>query len=169
MTTSKYLLNVEHTITHLSLENALENPPARIAELGWAAGFVDGEGCISAVRQKYNNPKYKGIRLRLHVGQNDLASLQRLQEILGVKSYINPVKWNATQTRPIYQLNVDGRHALEALYMLEPFLFRKKHQARACFELWENGRMAERPGRKGVAPEVWEIREYYLKRLQRMK
>lgn len=169
MTTSKYLINVERTITHLSLENALENTPERIAELGWAAGFVDGEGCITAVRQKYKNPKHRGIRLRMHIGQNDLASLQHLQRILDVKSYINQVKWNSTQTRPVYALSIDGRHALEALYILEPFLYRKKHQARACFELWEHGKMDERPGRRGVSPKVWAIREYYLKRLQRMK
>lgn len=169
MTQSKHLKNIDRTAHRLTLEHALINSPERIAELGWAAGFVDGEGCISAVRQKYKNPKYRAIRLRMQVGQNDLASLQRLKNILGVKCHINQVKWNATQTRPIYTLNVDGRHALEALYMLEPFLYRKKHQARTCFELWEHGRMDERPGRRGVSEEVWEIREYYLKRLQRMK
>lgn len=169
MTQSNILRNIDCIPHRWSLEHALETPPARIAELGWAAGFVDGEGCITAVRQKYKNPNHRGIRLRMHVGQNDLASLQRLQRILGVKSHINQVKWNASQTRPIYSLNLDGRHALEALYMLEPFLYRKQHQARTCFELWEHGKMAERPGRRGVSQEVWEIREYYLKRLQRMK
>lgn len=169
MTQSKYLKNMDRSPALVPIEAALEHSPARIAELGWAAGFVDGEGCITAVRQKYKDPKHRGIRLRMHVGQNDLASLQHLQKILGVKSYINEVKWNPTQTKPVYSLNIDGRHALEALYKLEPFLYRKKHQARVCFQLWEHGRMDDRPGRRGVSPEVWAIREYYLKRLQRMK
>jgi hypothetical protein len=40
-------------------------------------------------------------------------------------------------------------------------------QARACFDLWCEGKMGVRTGK--VPQEIWDIREYYLKRLQRMK
>lgn len=142
---------------------------AKLVELAWAAGFIDGEGCISVVRQTYQKKTRRNyyIRIRLQVVQNDLACLQRLQKVLGVRSSINQMGWKPSQTRPIYSLLIDGRHAIGALEIIEPFLVRKKHQARACFDLWREGKMGVRT--PNVSQELWEIREYYLKRLQRMK
>lgn len=142
---------------------------ATVAELAWAAGFIDGEGCISVVRQTYQKKTRRDyyIRLRLQVVQNDLASLQHLQMVLGVKSSINSIGWRPSQTRPIYTYLVDGRHVISALEKLEPFLYRKRHQALACFDLWREGKMGVRTSR--ISQEIWNIREYYLKRLQRMK
>lgn len=143
----------------------------RVAELSWAAGFIDGEGCIGAVRQRYKCKTKRSyyIRLRLGVSQNDLATLQRLQKILGVPSVIAQLKWFPSQTRPIYVYQVDGRHVIRALEQIEPFLVRKRHQARTCFEFWQEGKMGIRTGPKGISDEIWNIREYYLKRLTRMK
>ncbi len=170
MTPSNTKKSHSSTLPRQSIQDALEECPARIADLAWSAGFVDGEGCISAVRQTYKDPSRRAcFRFRLQVAQNDLASLQRLQKILGVRSNIAQVKWNTAQNRPIYSLIVDGRHVIGALLMLEPFLFRKKFQARACFDLWEKGWMGVHPGPKGIPEHIWEVRESYFKRLQRMK
>ena len=151
------------------LDGKKEMPAGNLAELAWAAGFIDGEGCISVVKQIYQKKTRRNyyIRLRLQAVQNDLASLQHLQRILGVRGAINQIKWYPSQTRPIYTFLVDGRHAIEALEKIEPFLIRKRHQARACFDLWREGKMGVRTGQ--VPQEIWDIREYYLKRLQRMK
>lgn len=142
---------------------------ANLFDLAWAAGFIDGEGCISAVKQTYQKKTRRDyyIRLRLQVVQNDLASLEHLKKVLGVQSSINKLGWKPSQTRPIYTLLIDGGHAIGALEKIEPFLVRKKHQARACFDLWREGKMGVRTA--SVSQEIWEIREYYLKRLQRMK
>lgn len=158
------------TLPRQTLAQALGTTAARVAELAWAAGFVDGEGCISTVRQTYRNKGRRDcFRLRLQIAQNDLASLHHLQKILGVRSNIAQVKWNTAQNRPIYSLIIDGRHVIGALLQIEPFLVRKRHQARACFDLWEQGWMGVHPGPNGIPDDIWALREHYFKRLQRMK
>lgn len=152
-----------------ALQDALSDPPDRLADLAWAAGFVDGEGCISIVKQTFQGKRRPIYRVRLQVAQSDLGVLQKLQKILGVQSSIAEIQWRADQNDWAYSLNIDGRHAMGALLLLEPFLRRKKHQARACFDFWEECQMGVHPGPNGMPEEIWKTREEYFKRLKRMK
>jgi len=152
------------------LATALAAPVALIADLGWAAGFIDGEGCISAVWQRYKDPTRRTcIRIKLQVAQNDYSSLRRLQNILGVQSEIVQLKRTQAQNRPVYSLNFDTRHAIGALLKVAPFLHRKKMEAETCFQLWVEGMMGVRFGPKPIPEEIWAIREKYLLKLQRLK
>lgn len=153
-----------------AMDEALSDPPDRLADLAWAAGFVDGEGCISIVKQTFKDPKRRPIyRVRVQVAQSDLGVLKKLQKILGVQSSIAEIKWRSDQNEWAYSLIIDGRHAMGALLLLEPFLRRKKHQARACFDFWEQCQMGVHPGPRGMPEDVWKTREEYFKRLKRMK
>ena len=140
------------------------------ANLAWAAGFVDGEGCVSIVKQTFKDPKRRPIyRVRLQVAQSDLGVLKKLQNILGVQSSIAEIKWRSDQNEWAYSLIIDGGHAMGALLLLEPFLRRKKHQACACFDFWEQCEMGVHPGPRGMPEDVWKTREECFKRLKRMK
>ena len=87
---------------------------------------------------------------------------------VGVQSRISEIQRRADQN-DWASLNIDARHAMGALLLLEPFLRRKKYQGRACFEFWEEGQMGVHPGPNGMPEEIWKTREDYFKRLKWMK
>ena len=56
---------------------------SRDTELAWAAGFFDGEGCISASKQRVRKDGTLQLSLQMSVTQTDLRPLLRFQAALG--------------------------------------------------------------------------------------
>lgn len=98
---------------------------SRIADLAWAAGFVDGEGCLQIARQRYRGRPNPSFRPLLAVTQNHRPTLQRLQQVLGGGGHICPMQQRPQNRRPIWLLQYFGRHAINALRLLRPYLVRK--------------------------------------------
>lgn len=139
-------------------------------KLAWAAGFVDGEGCVSVVWQRFNTSNRRAtMRIRLDVVQNDLQVLQHLQLILDEKSHINKLKRRVAHNRQIYTLGFDGAHALAAIAKLAPFLYRKKQQVEVLLAAIEPCWFGIHPGRGGYPLYVWDARERLVKKLQKLK
>lgn len=139
-------------------------------DLGWAAGFTDGEGCIQIARQVYTDPRRRPTYgLRLHVAQSDHATLRHLQEVVGVHSRIHPVKLRPGMTKQPYMLVYDGPHAAAALRRLAPLLVTKASQAAVALEFVDVCRVSERRGPQGQLPAIWALRHRYYKKLQSMK
>jgi len=145
-----------------------------LRDLAWAAGFVDGEGCISTVMQTYQ-PDEDGkqrpptMRFKLTVSQNCASTLKHLQKILGEKSYLNEVTFTQDMNRRAWVLHYDGKHALKAIKKLEPFLHRKKQFVHVAEKLFEEGKLGQRPGRKGWDAETLRARNKWATRLRRLQ
>ena len=156
-----------------SLASAIDPDTMTRAELrdyAWAAGMTDGEGCISAVWQRFHESgRRPTMRVRFMMGQNDLHCLQRLQSILGCKDKIYRVKRRAVENRQLYSFILDGAHALAAIAKLAPFLVRKKPEADYLLSAVERCWLGNRPGPAGFPEHVWTSRDQLVKKLQRLK
>lgn len=138
-------------------------------DLAWAAGFIDGDGCLCAVEQRHDDRETPGLRIRLCIVQNDHFTLKHLQRVLDVPGHLNPVKRQACQNRQPYQLQYDQRHAIAVLDKIRPYLVRKGREADICMQLFVDGMLDRMPGPKGFPPHVLQIRKQGAARLRRMK
>lgn len=143
--------------------------PSRQFTIQWAAGFVDGEGCIHIAKQRYRAHRSPTYRLGMHVTQNDLATLEHFRDGLGIDAPIYKVKRAANHRRQCYTLNYSGTSAMQVISLLTPHLVRKRREADAAQAFWHEGRIGERPGPKGWEPEVVEKRESYFLMLKQLK
>lgn len=93
------------------------------ADLAWAAGFFDGEGCVHISR--LTHPRY-GSRhaLKISVAQKRHKLLRAFQQILGIEGSIEDYeKGNCAH------LIYGGMKAAAVLELLLPYLRGKKEQA----------------------------------------
>lgn len=142
---------------------------ANAYQVGWAAGFLDGEGCIHIAKQRYRTARSDTYRLGVCVSQNDLDSLEHFRDVVGIKVPIFPVKLADNHRRQCYTLNYSGKRAVQLIALLSPHLRRKRAEAQAALDFWVDGRAGERPGGKGVDPLVVATRERYFQLLKQLK
>lgn len=93
-----------------------------MSKIAWAAGFVDGEGCIQIV------PHRNSHRLRLQVVSTTHAPLAKLQASFG--GYLNGPYQGKPPRRPYWQWALDDDRAKAALRAMLPHLTVKRAQAR---------------------------------------
>ncbi|HEU4460880.1 MAG TPA: LAGLIDADG family homing endonuclease [Methylibium sp.] len=142
-------------------------PPGADQDLGWAAGFADGESCIHITRAaNRGRPSY---RLGVSVAQNNLEVLEHFRRTVGVRSGLYKTKRQANHKRQCYTLNYTGRYASEAIEKLLPHFVGKRNQALTALRFWVEGQFgAHRRGRR-VDDAVQEIRHRYYLELRAMK
>jgi len=140
-----------------------------LLSLAWAAGFVDGDGCIGIAKQKFKGRDAVCHRLKFTVVQNNREVLEEVQTILGESSFIAKLKRDSSSNRQSYALVYDSTHALRAIQKLLPFLRRKQYEAEIVERMWEEGKMGQRPGPKGWPSEVYETREKWAQKISRLK
>jgi len=133
-------------------------PISREAARAWAAGFIDGDGCISIARQKYPGRKNPTYRAFLAVTQNHRPSLRRLCEILGVRTKIRAAKRQPYHRRQVWFVMYFGPAAMRALEKVEPYLVRKWEEVQILKRLSTEGDVHRYPGPKGFPKETWELR-----------
>jgi hypothetical protein len=139
------------------------------ALLSWAAGFVDGEGCIHLSKTRQPGRKNPTYRPRIDISQNHREVLVDLREILGEDAGLYANKRQPSQNRQTYSLVYDGVHALRAVAKLRPELRRKHVEADELLSYPERGWMGIHPGPKGYPPEVWIERERIYRKLRKLK
>jgi hypothetical protein len=137
--------------------------------LAWAAGLMDGDGCVFISKQLQRGRKHPTYRLCVSVVQNCHETITRFQQALGLSACLVPVRRTSQHNRRVYSLQYDGVHALRALQLLKPDLFRKSVEASVAIEAWTVCAMGVLPGCGGLPASVWRAREYYYKKLQRLK
>ena len=137
-------------------------------DIAWAAGMIDGEGCIHIARVKRASGHRVNYRLRLNVTQNCRATLQELQRIFGA-GYIVHVKRRLQHSKQIYALVLDGASALAAIRYVAPYLRRKAAEAEVAVAFYEKGDLHRHPGPKGADPAIWAFRAWCYTRLKSLK
>jgi hypothetical protein len=99
------------------------------AKLGWVAGFIDGEGYIGIIRQKWNNTKVDRwyYRPAIDVAQSKPEPILLLKEMFNAGRIVKQTAWNGSH---IWHWVVTGPVQInEILTQLLPYLIVKKQQA----------------------------------------
>lgn len=124
-------------------------------DYAWAAGIIDGEGCIGV----YVN-KHGGAKVCLTVTNTDPRMCVKLQALFGgaTRKYNPPAKRQFNTTRDWYyrwQINSFGSVEV-AISKLLPYLVCKAEQARLALEFIATKRVLGSP--KEVSPETKVLR-----------
>lgn len=136
--------------------------------LEWAAGMLDGDGCIAIVKQPYpdRNPIF---RLTVSVCQNCLQTLEHFRRSVGVDGVIYAVKRKLEHNKQVYTLNYSGPRALLVIRRLRAFLVRKRPEALVAISFCLNGQISRRFGPHGVPREVEAVRVAHYLKLRALK
>lgn len=94
------------------------------AELAWAAGFFDGEGCVSV-----RNDRRPGRtpRLQLDIEQTDERPLVRFQAAVGRgRMTLRPSR--APSRKALYRLNMAHQDTIDTMAAVWPYLSEPKRE-----------------------------------------
>ena len=102
----------------------MDNQQVTLAELGWLAGIIDGEGYIGLCPQHdlRRNSDHR-VRPELHISNTDEAIILKAHDIIkrmGVNAYIRAAKANTNVKKDQYRLTV--LRMSQALSVLKPCL-----------------------------------------------
>jgi hypothetical protein len=105
-------------------------------DAAWLAGLIDGEGCISVVRQV--RPDRPSVRywIQLRLQMTHFPTLERVQELTGIGK-VHPRKSHVPEIgkQPWYW-NVASREAADVLKAVLPYLVTKRIEAELAMEFW---------------------------------
>ena len=153
-----------------SLGPSNTNPPIITSlDCAWAAGLIDGEGCIHirrllATSISKNRSDY--YELVLKVGMCDKNAIMRLQSIFGVGS-VYKYKYGNTRSNDAFAWVCRSREAEYVLLVVHHFLVTKHMEATAALRF---SRIPSTRGCKlGTPPSVVARRHWYYGLLRSMK
>lgn len=115
------------------------------ADIGWAAGIIDGEGCISAYGYAKKKSTGKNWCFSVAVANTDIRILHRLKELWGGK--IIKMSAQPLENRPCWRWYLYSQKACEFLQVLRPYLVSKGEQADLALEFGKLiGEMGQKVG-----------------------
>lgn len=146
-------------------------------ELAYAAGIIDGEGCISmfeslqsanSVKPKIRNARGLRYRYKVIVKMVDHEAVQLLYEIFGGSLYWNPLqKLRARQRFPQITWTVGEIRAVVCLRQLLPYLRLKRKQAELLVLMEQSVSKYRHCGKyRRVSEEDTETRRGLIKQLK---
>lgn len=155
------LASLDDLRAELDLFGAAGDAP--VPSLEWAAGMLDGDGCIAIVKQPFQQRK-PIYRLVVSICQNCLQTLEHFRRCVGVDGAIYPVKRKLEHNKQVYNLNYSGPKALLVIRRLRAYLVRKRPEALVAISFCLNGQISRRFGPHGVPASVEAVRvSHYLK------
>jgi hypothetical protein len=134
-----------------------------VLDFGWAAGLLDGEGCVHLARQTYagNARRRPTYRLSVSVAQTRLSVLQEFEWIVGITGTYTSQPPRLLQRRTCHSLIFGGMRAYVVLEQLHSLLRRKQPQAELARRFREECDIHQHPGPEGHSEDVWDLREWY--------
>lgn len=140
-----------------------------IADLGWHAGFLDGEGCIRIARRDPGNGANFIYSLEVTISQNSLETLEHFKTGMDIRSSIYVYPCTGNLRRPVYGLTYRCTRANQALSLLAPLLVRKRSEALLGIEFANHVSFVYRQGRRRHSAEEMALREDYYLRMRALK
>ena len=136
-------------------------------DVRWAAGFLDGEGCIQVRSRK--TVRRRSYYLTLYAGQVDPRPLYALMDLFG-GSVVRRTNASALARgrRKMFMWRITGRTCESALRQLLPYFIVKKRQAELALEFQDRLGIAPHHGRKLMSGEH-EIRERLIAEIKAEK
>ena len=152
----------------LDLDEFDEGADAPRPSLAWAAGMLDGDGCIAVIKQPFRNrrPIY---RLIVSIVQNCRQTLEHFRRCVGVDGVIYDVKRKLEHNKQVYTLNYSGPKALLVIQRLRAYLVRKRLEALVAISFCLNGQISRRFGPHGVPADVEAVRVAHYLKLRALK
>jgi hypothetical protein len=138
----------------------------RKADIAYAAGLFDGEGCITIAKAWYRKPD--GTRryyhaLRLTLAMVDKAPVHWLADLFG--GSVKPHSPGNKKYRPQWRWEVRSLKAEKMLNAIYPYLKVKRKQADLAF-LFRN---TYSNSTKKTLPEMFGLREAFFNRMKTIK
>jgi hypothetical protein len=107
----------------------------RESDVAWAAGFIDGEGCLHGRTYKQRGAAGLSYQMTLSVNNVDPAPLRKLQSLFG--GSVNGPCYPKGNRKPVYAWRIGMRKLSAVLPLLLPFPTVKKRQAEIALSLLE--------------------------------
>ena len=135
-----------------------------VEKIAWAAGFFDGEGCISAKTAYLKSRKSRGriliANLSVSVVQREIEPLLEFQKMLGGVLRLNRNKTGF----PIWVLEFYGEKAMLMLEVIQPHLIVKWAQADLALTMKDTFHQGIRLTQKEIqARQQWHAQMRKLK------
>ena len=114
------------------------------AEVGYLAGLLDGEGCISVLRVRSRRERLKGrvvthYAIQIRIGNTFPRLLDWIAEKVGGRVYA--IRWKARGNRkPCWHWYIGGKAAKPFLELVRPYLIVKAKQADVAMRFLALGR-----------------------------
>lgn len=120
-----------------SIDQVAPRLSIREVDLGWLAGFIDGEGCIGIYPPNAANVS---CYARLHVPNTNLSSIERVAKLIGGgKRHTTRRNLNPDKHATCYNYSLVRRdHLYGALSCISPHLYIKNKQAELVLEFLES-------------------------------
>lgn len=154
----------------------LPPPTLAIEDVGWLAGIIDGEGCITINKQKAGaggrvNPSY---RLFMKVTMGHEVAVRRVRDLLDVGSIQPQVarpRADGVTFNPAWSWWVSANEAAAVLRFLRPYLIVKDEEADVALEFAALPRQLTggAGGNKTKTPEFVALQEEYFCRIRDLK
>lgn len=127
-------------------------------DLAWAAGFIDGEGCITIRRYRVPGGRNLAYQVAIVVANTHRESVEKVCAILGVgKIFILKKDASLPYLLPSWQYHANAQQAKQVLTKIYPYLVTKKRDADIALE-YLNMEIGSY-GRNGVPDEIMQKRE----------
>lgn len=138
------------------------------ADMAWAAGLFDGEGCVHIAKQTYGKKtgRQPTYRLRVSVHQTRLAVLHEFEWAVGLCGTYPRQTVTNKQRRVCHALVYDGVTAFKLLERMSEFLRRKAPQARLAKEFRRECAVHVHPGPNGHDKRIWDLRRWYYAQMR---
>jgi hypothetical protein len=124
-------------------------------QLGWAGGFIDGDGCISIVKTRFNSNKtqYKiSYGLLITITQNDRHVLEHLRDIIKINGSITDTPLHPGHKRSCYALTYSGAYAYSVMKLLQPYFYRKQQECQLAILFQRHKMSLKKHGRRLTCP-----------------
>lgn len=136
-------------------------------ELAYAAGLIDGEGCIGAYNTRTTGEKRAAFyQLTLRVGMKHPGPIIFLYKLFGFGRHISKTKYG-----PVFVWQARNRQAEAVLRLLLPYLIEKKAQAKLALQFGEFRRAQRASVKSGVryTPDMIVERDRFVTELKSLK
>lgn len=148
----------------------LKDSGEREATYGYAAGIIDGEGCITIGRWKDTRYATEGrfkYSLRIQVAMTDPAAGEFLYKEFG--GLFRIYKGSKATRRVVYTWVLSTQKAADFLRLIRPYLRVKIKQAEVAIQYAEWTAAQSRPGSRGYDPSGSVVREEAYWELRKLK
>lgn len=121
----------QYATGHAPAQRVIIAPPSSVADLAYAAGIIDGEGCIYA--RVYDSKSGVATLLQLQVSMCSEQVVRWFAETFGGDVYT--ARYASLKLREIFIWQVRGKNVAVVLSALLPYLKEKAKRARLAIEL----------------------------------
>lgn len=141
-------------------------------DLAWAAGFLDGDGCISMAKLRLTSskqPRRANYAIAVSVSQSHLETIEHFRKVIGLPCQHQITKKRKGLNHDHHALHYWREHATELIRMLRPYLIRRRERADAILKYVEECRPFDRRGPKGLGPAMWTRRGLYYQLIRSLQ